>query len=146
MRPVNGRDAGLLRGLLLVLSVDAAATSALVGAAHRARGRPSGPAFSSVAGVAVASLLPGAVAVVRERRAHARQPIGRHRLRGTVVLLFAGLVVNTVGTLLVLRSTASVAVKGTAARRADLLLLVGGDLIGVPYLALVMALHTDEAD
>jgi hypothetical protein len=127
-----------------VLLVDASATSVLVAIARGARGRPSAGAFSGVAAAATASLLPGIAAVLREVRAHGSAAALPHRMRPTVLLLLAGMLITTAGALLVLPSTASVEARGSAARRADLLLLVGGDLIGVPYLVVVSALHRGD--
>lgn len=137
----GARTARLRRGLLLVLLGDASVTTALVALAVVTRSRRVGPAYAEVARVAVASLLPGAIAVLLERRAHARTPPSRHRAAVTVLLLATGLAITTTGTLLALRPTGPVRASGPSAAAVDIGLLVGGDAIGVPYLALVAALH-----
>ncbi|WP_432564986.1 hypothetical protein [Kineococcus sp. SYSU DK003] len=129
------------RGLLAVLLLDATCVAALGCAAGLTRCRPAGPGYRAVAVTAAASLLPGAVAVGREWRAHRPGAGGRHRATGTVLLFGAGVVVNTVGTL---RTAARFGLPGRGRGRAPAVnaaLAVGGAAIGVPYLALVRALH-----
>ena len=135
----------LLRArLLAVLLSDASATAAIVGLAVAHRSRPSGGAYAAITRVAVGSLLPGAVAVIRERRVHDGTGTGQHRVLGSVVLLVAGMVITTAGTLRLLRGSGRDAPLRSAESAVDLALLVGGNAVGVPYLALVAALHRTD--
>ena len=134
----RGQSVRLRRRLLLALLCDATAVAGLAVTAYCTRARPSGRTFAAVAAVAAASLAPGVVAVGREERAHRSGSGGRHRMVGSVVLFGAGLVINTAGTAAILVAVPRLR---SAATLADVALLVGGNGIGLPYLAIVKALH-----
>jgi hypothetical protein len=129
----------LRRQLLAVLLSDAAAVTVLTIVGRMTRSRPSGGSYSAIAVVAAASLAPGVVAVAHEERVHRSGSTVQHRMTAPVLLFGAGMLINTLGTVLILT------VAGSPERRAaavDIALLIGGDAIGVPYLSLVRALHT----
>ena len=135
------QQARLRHRLLGVLLCDASAVAVLWTVAATTRSRPSGPGWAAVARAGTASLLPGIVAVSLEQRAHRAGTTARHPMGPSVVLLVIGLVVNTVGTLLALGTAGAARPGGRRVRGADLALLVGGDVIGLPYLLLIRALH-----
>jgi Kef-type K+ transport system membrane component KefB len=143
MSDPRGRGGGsehIRRHLLWVMLCDAAAVTVLWGVARATRSRPSGATYSSIARVAAMSLAPGVIAVCLEERAHGARPVAGHRMSASALLFGAGLVINTVGTVAVL-----IAPRSRRGRRAevavDVALLIGGDVIGWPYLSLVKALH-----
>jgi hypothetical protein len=138
---IRARQGRLRHGLLTVLLCDATAVALLGAVAVVTRCRPSGAAYAAIARVATASLIPGIAAVALEQRAHRPFSPGRHRMRDSVVLLATGLIINTIGTSAVLRRSGPPRPGRGLVTAVDLALLVGGDLIGVPYLTLVRALH-----
>jgi hypothetical protein len=121
-----------------VLLCDATATAGFALGAWSTRARASGPVFAAVAAVAAMSLAPGVVAVGREERAHRPGTADAHRLAGSVLLFGAGQVIATAGTTAILVASPRIS---RAATIADVVLLVGGNGIGLPYLAIVRALH-----
>ncbi|NYD22624.1 hypothetical protein [Kineococcus aurantiacus] len=130
-----------LRGLTAVLGLDAATVAALGAVAAATRRRPAGPGYAAVAATAALSLVPGVVAVARERRAHRTAPPAEHAATITALLFVAGSAVCSAG-------TGAVAHRYGWPRRGrgplpavNTALLVGGNLVGVPYLAFVAALH-----
>lgn len=133
--------ARLRRRLLTVLLCDAFAVACLWTVAAGACSRPSGVGYAAVARVGTASLIPGIAAVCLEQRAHRPGSTGRHRMRDSALLLVAGLIINTAGTASVLRGSGRPPLGSRGVRALDLALLAGGDVIGVPYLVLVRALH-----
>ena len=141
----SGREKRLRRRLLGVLLCDASACSALILAALSNRGKPSAAVFASIAQVAVTSLIPGAIAVGLERHLHRYPRREPHRMTAAVLLFSAGMAINTAGTVHILLRA-----RGPESRRpdgvaVDVALLIGGNAIGVPYLALVRGLHRIQA-
>jgi hypothetical protein len=129
--------------LLGVLLCDAAACSALTAAAFAARTERSSRVLGSIAGVAIASFVPGVIAVVRERDLHDHRRPVPHSMASAVLLFMVGMVINTAGTVRLIPQARS-SNAGPRALALDVGLLIGGDLIGVPYLLLVRALHREQ--
>lgn len=126
----------LRRRLLAVLTLDAALVTGLVVLAVFARSSPGGSQYRALARTAAASLLPGLIAVLREERAHRPgAPVCGH-LRGSVLLLVAGSALSTVGSVRVLARC-----ERGRVRTVGCALLVGGNVVLVPYVAGVRHLH-----
>lgn len=142
----DGRQARLRRRLLAVLCCDATSVAVLNVLAVATRSRPTGAGYRAVARTATASLVPGAVAVALERHAHRPGATGRHGVLGTVLLLVAGSVTATVGAGRVLARPGPPRRDRARLVAVDVALLVGGNAVGVPYLALVRALHRSRPD
>jgi len=132
------------RRLLAVMLCDASACGVLTVVAVASRSRPSGPAFAAIASTAIASFVPGAVAVLREQRPPPSDTAGRARARSAVLLFCSGLMINTVGTARILRQEAREGRPSRTAIVVDVALLIAGDAIGVPYLSLLRALRRAE--
>lgn len=137
---VGERRRRLRRRLLQVSLCDASSCAALIAVARSTRSRASGPVYAEIALVALTSFLPGALAVLRERRAHREEDARPHRMSPTVSLILAGSVIDSIGTIRIL--TASLARHGPSRPAAvDVALLIAGNAIGIPYLLLISALH-----
>ncbi|MFD0485573.1 hypothetical protein ACFQ46_23525 [Kineococcus sp. GCM10028916] len=132
------------RRLLAVLSLDTASVAGLVLVALGTRSRPSGAGYGALARTAVASLAPAVVAVAHERLAHRSGAVGRHSARGTVLLLVAGSSVSTAGAARVLSGCNSRRGDRRRLRAVSVSLLIGGNVVLVPYLAALRALHGRE--
>lgn len=130
--------------LLAVLSLDAASVVGLVLVALGTRSRPSGAGYGDLARTAVVSLAPAVVAVVHEQLAHRPRAIGRHAARGPVLLLVAGSSVSTAGAARVLSGCSSRPGHRRRLRAVGVSLLLGGNVVLVPYLAALRALHGRE--
>ena len=129
------------RRLLAVLSLDTASVAGLVLVARGTRSRPSGAGYGALARTAVASLTPAVVAVVHELHAHRPGAVGRHSARGTVLLLVAGSSLSTAGAARVLSGCNSRRGGRRRLRAISVSLLIGGNVVLVPYLAALRALH-----